>query len=553
MSELKDAGLAQEALNGEWVGEVELARKRLFLRLELRLGMNELPGALDLPGEFTVRHKVVAVRQEVERIAFGVQAHEQPWHFEGERSASGISGTCRLADEPGTFSIHQVFDLAPAQYHPYVGTYRLSADRQVTLGLQCDPDWKPFIYFYQEGDRLVRLYPLSATSLLSERGETILLETEVSGDGPHLTWREGGATPVAASRRNTHREEEVHMQSSEVTLAGTLLLPQTSTPCPAVVLVHGSIPSLRDYYRVFAQPFVEQGIAALIYDKRGSGASTGSADSTIEERAADAQAAVTYLQTRQEIDPRWVGLWGLSNGTWSIPKVAARMTEQLAFLIAVGAAGVTMARAEVYRKLCELREWGIAEEVLSQVERAWSIIYEYAASGQWNERWDEEFESLIRNVHAVEELHHIPLQHYARENPVLSPIPPLLTARQLKEGYGGLAPDSAYDPIEDYERVRCPVLFLMGELDKNLPPQECVSRVEQALQRGHHHNHMIKVFPQTGHSMNVISLSFEGMTLEEATHLLYQYRFTPGFLDLMSRWVMEQVGHRAEGDGSSVG
>jgi pimeloyl-ACP methyl ester carboxylesterase len=206
----------------------------------------------------------------------------------------------------------------------------------------------------------------------------------------------------------------------------------------------------------------------------------------------------------------------------------------------------------VYRKLCELREWGIADEVLSQVEQAWSIIYEYVASGQWNERWDEEFEPLIRKVHAVEEIHRIPLQHYARENPVLSPIPPLLTASQLKEGYGGLAPELAYDPIGDYERVRCPVLFLMGELDRNLPPQECVDRVEQALQQGHHHA-TIKVFPQTGHDMNVISSSVEGMTLEEATHLLYQYRFPPGFLDLMSRWVIEQVGHPTEGDGSSLG
>lgn len=553
MSEVKDAVLAQDALNGEWVGEIELAHQRLFLRLELPLGMSELPGSLDLPGEVTVRHQVVSISQEGESIAFDVQARHQRWRFEGKKERARVSGTARLANEAGRFSIHRVFDLDPDQYRPSVGTYRLNADRQVTLGLNCDPNWKPFTYFYQEGDRLVRLYPLSATSLLSERGETIQLETEVSGDSPHLTWQEAGATPMAASRRNTHREEDVYIQSSEATLAGTLLLPQTSTPCPAVVLVHGSIPSLRDYYRVFAQPFVEQGIAALIYDKRGYGASTGSTDSTIEERAADAQAAVTYLQTRQDIDPRGVGLWGLSNGTWSIPKVAARMSEQLAFLIAVGAAGVTMARAEVYRKVCELREWGIADSALNQVERAWSIIYEYAASGQWNERWDEEFASLIRNVHAVEELHHIPLQHYARENPVLSPIPPLLTVSQLKEGYGGQAPGFAYDPIEDYERVRCPVLFLMGDLDKNLPPQECVGRVEQALQRGHHHNHVLKVFPQTGHNMNVVSSSFEGMTLEEATHLLYQYRFTPGFLDLMSQWAVKQVRRPMEDDASSVG
>ena len=553
MSTLKNAVLAQEALNGEWVGEVELAHTRFFLRLELLIGIREPPGALDLVSEGTVRHQIVSVRNVRERLAFDIQARDQFWCFEGEWAASSISGTCTLANgETGRFSIHRVFDLDPDQYRPSVGTYQVSADRQITLGLQCDPDWKPFTYFYQERDWLVRLYPLSATRLLSERGETILLGTEGSSNNLHVSWSEAGAPPTVVPRRNTQREEEVSIRSGDVTIAGTLLLPQASPPYPAVVLVHGSIPSLRDFYRVYAQPFVQQGIAALIYDKRGHGASLGSSDSSIAERAADAQAAVTYVQTRPDIDPQRVGLWGLSNGTWSIPRVAAQMPEQLAFLIAVGAAGVSVARAETYRKRCELDAWGIAEEVLDQVERAWSIIYEYAASGRWNDRWDEEFEPLVRGVHAVKELHAIPLQQYARANPVLSPIPPLITASQLKEGYGGLAPDLAYDPIADYEQVRCPVLFLMGELDRNLPPQECVDRVEQALQRGHHSHATVRVFPQTGHAMNVISSSCEGITLEEATHLLYQYRFSPGFLDLMGRWAAEQAGQRADGNGPSV-
>lgn len=77
MSELKGAVLAQEALNGEWVGEVKLAHKRLFLRLELLLGMSELPGSLDLFGEVIVRHQVVSVRKVRGRIAFDVHARNQ--------------------------------------------------------------------------------------------------------------------------------------------------------------------------------------------------------------------------------------------------------------------------------------------------------------------------------------------------------------------------------------------------------------------------------------------------------------------------------------------
>ena len=79
MSELKNVALSHEALDGEWVGEIELAHKRLFLRLELLPAMSEIAGFLDLPGDVTVRHKVVAVHQEHERIDFDVQAHDQLW------------------------------------------------------------------------------------------------------------------------------------------------------------------------------------------------------------------------------------------------------------------------------------------------------------------------------------------------------------------------------------------------------------------------------------------------------------------------------------------
>jgi fermentation-respiration switch protein FrsA (DUF1100 family) len=69
------------------------------------------------------------------------------------------------------------------------------------------------------------------------------------------------------------REESVHVLNGDVNLAGTLVLPNDSKRHPAVVLFHGSGPQARDLFT--ARWFAKQGVAALAYDKRGVGESTG--------------------------------------------------------------------------------------------------------------------------------------------------------------------------------------------------------------------------------------------------------------------------------------
>lgn len=73
----------------------------------------------------------------------------------------------------------------------------------------------------------------------------------------------------------SYREKEVRFSNGEITLSGTVYLPSKTGPHPAVVFIHGDGPDIREGYRFFAELFARRGIAALIYDKRGTGASTG--------------------------------------------------------------------------------------------------------------------------------------------------------------------------------------------------------------------------------------------------------------------------------------
>ncbi|MCG6989594.1 MAG: alpha/beta hydrolase, partial [Gemmatimonadetes bacterium] len=107
-----------------------------------------------------------------------------------------------------------------------------------------------------------------------------------------------------------------------VELAGTLTLPRGEGPFPAAVLVTGSGPQDRDETILGHKPFLvlsdyltRHGIAVLRYDDRGVGKSTGVfANSTSEDNASDALAAVEFARARPSIAKDKVGIIGHSEG-----------------------------------------------------------------------------------------------------------------------------------------------------------------------------------------------------------------------------------------------
>ena len=115
-----------------------------------------------------------------------------------------------------------------------------------------------------------------------------------------------------------------------VTLAGTFSKPAGAGPFPTVVLIAGSGPNDRDedlmghkLFLVLADYLNRQGLAVLRYDKRGIGASTGEyASATTADFISDAEAAVAWLKTRADVDPKRIGVLGHSEGGLIAPAVA---------------------------------------------------------------------------------------------------------------------------------------------------------------------------------------------------------------------------------------
>lgn len=153
------------------------------------------------------------------------------------------------------------------------------------------------------------------------------------------------------------RQADLVVESPPVRLGATLYAPQSTAPMPAVLLLHGSGPDGRQnaYYQEMAKAFGRRGIAVLVYDKRGSGASTG------DWRAApfsalidDAQAALRALRQHPWVDSMRVGIWGGSEGATLAPLVAAR-SGGVAFVIVQSMSGVPFGEQYLYQAAREFR------------------------------------------------------------------------------------------------------------------------------------------------------------------------------------------------------
>jgi uncharacterized protein len=106
--------------------------------------------------------------------------------------------------------------------------------------------------------------------------------------------------------------EDVRFANGAATLAGSLDIAKGPGPFPAVIFLHGAGPEIRwGASRFFADYFARRGIAALIYDKRGTGQSTGDwRTADFNDLAGDTLSAVRLLKNHARIDPKKIGIYG---------------------------------------------------------------------------------------------------------------------------------------------------------------------------------------------------------------------------------------------------
>jgi dienelactone hydrolase len=109
---------------------------------------------------------------------------------------------------------------------------------------------------------------------------------------------------------------DVTFPSGNETCAAWLYLPAGEGPHPVVVLGHG-LGAIRDMgLDRFAERFQAAGYAALVFDYRHFGGSTGEPRQLLDvkKQRSDWKAAIAYARSRPDLDPNRVVAWGSSFG-----------------------------------------------------------------------------------------------------------------------------------------------------------------------------------------------------------------------------------------------
>ncbi|MGV9818196.1 alpha/beta hydrolase family protein [Nocardia xishanensis] len=173
---------------------------------------------------------------------------------------------------------------------------------------------------------------------------------------------------VAVANDFAIRKERLTIPGSAQPLQATLALPKEGEgPFGLVVFVHGdgAADATQDgFYEPIWESFAKAGYASLSWDKPGIGGAQGNwLDQSMHDRAAEAEAAIDWARQRADIDPRRIGMWGISQAGWVVPEVAAHRPE-LQFVILVGAA-VNWLRQGEYNLLAELRHRDASESEIT--------------------------------------------------------------------------------------------------------------------------------------------------------------------------------------------
>jgi uncharacterized protein len=312
---------------------------------------------------------------------------------------------------------------------------------------------------------------------------------------PAIACTQRGLVERPSEKRST-REQAVHFASGDIALAGTLVLPEGYQQHPAVVLVHGSGPQKRDLST--ARWFAAEGIAALAYDKRGVGESSGDFRKVpFMELCDDGLGAIKYLKSRKEIDAKRIGVWGLSQGGWLGPLAASRSAD-VAFVIAVSGPGVSPGEQMIVYYANELREQGVDEGDVREASTVRRDIWSYMSSGLGYEKTKAELDEARTK------------RWYSRarvqQDDSFGSLP---TPAELSKTVGRSAiwfkQEAVYDPVPALRALRVPALFLFGNRDQLIPVDESVAVIQRVLAEDKHRDFTIWVFPNVDHEMRLVT------------------------------------------------
>lgn len=322
------------------------------------------------------------------------------------------------------------------------------------------------------------------------------------------------SAPWSATATTIVISEAKTFDSGDTTLSGTLYLPKDGHALAAVVVTHAASSPFQDavLYTHLKQMLPAMGIAVFTYDRRGHGKSGGTQQNVgYQILADDAVAAIKMLQADARIDPKRVGIWGLSQGGW-LSLLAASRNSAVRFVVSISAPVVTPDVQMIFLSDNSMRVFGYSQPEIDQMRETRKAVDDYM-------RGSGERATAQRMIDEAKDRSWFPLTY--------------MSGTVGDRETSGWRKEIEYDPLPTLESVKVPTLILYGAADPVVPVATSVERITPKLRR----NMTLRVIAGADHGM---ALNVDVKTQLDPSMGDQIRPEAPEYFAVLASWLIEQ-------------
>jgi pimeloyl-ACP methyl ester carboxylesterase len=328
-----------------------------------------------------------------------------------------------------------------------------------------------------------------------------------------------------------YHHTDLIIEHDSVNIGGTLTRPKEQQTGRLVIMISGSGAQDRDEsllpitdfkpFATLADSLTGAGIATFRYDDRGVGESTGNfAIATLDILADDVEAIIEEFTAGNNPNFNEIILLGHSQGGVVAGKVAAENTS-VDKLILMASTGVPLKEVLRFQAKQLFRNASIDSQLVEQEIAARESLMEAIRTRQGISRARNDYRKRFAAIQMAAGA------DSAQANTIASN-----QAQQLQQTFKSPQIQSLlfYDPTEDLQQIKIPVLVLFGGKDTQVTVEMNKAPISQALETAGV-DHKIQVFDQANHLFQ----KAETGQVQEYGQLDQQ--FTDGFLQTIEQWI----------------
>ena len=319
-------------------------------------------------------------------------------------------------------------------------------------------------------------------------------------------------------------------------MAGLLALPPRKAPHPVIVFVAGdgefhkeslfdtsdtnvilkAYRSIGDWRR-----FLDLGYACFAWDKPGVGESEGDwTDETVFDRTKHLSSALRWLRQQTDVDSERIGLWGISQAGWVMPRVVTENPE-ISFMIAVSCPGQTIVEESAFLVQQDLVANGVDRSRAERAREVYTRKWEMARAGV-------PFVALTKyvsdEIRLLGDAKHEWLKPWTIEK-----------YRTFAAETAGL--DSFfYSPVEHLRQIQIPVLAVFGGKDSQIDPIAGEKSYRQAFAKSGNRKSVVQAFPEADLLLAVSKTGSLKEMLNRDSH-----ETVPGYWDAVRQFLNSNV------------